>query len=141
MTKQEQEKLEKENAQLKEQIAGLTKRLEEAEKQRPASKSRQMAVAALAMLAEGPCTVDKFVKLNAKYPSDCIFYARSLLHADIRLVRRSGQPNVYMLAEHFLKYQEGLQKEKAAAEASKQEIKEELQTPQTQASAAPEIRA
>jgi hypothetical protein len=126
--------LEKENALLKEQVAGLKKRIGELEQAKPASKSRMQATELMHMLAEGPVPVDKLVKLNPKYPSDAVYYARTLLKADIKLVRRGGGlPNVYMLAKDFQTYSEGLKKEKAAQEASKQEAKEELTPAPTQA--------
>ena len=62
--------LEKEKQLLQEQIAGLTKRVQELEKARPASKSRQQAEAALAMLKAGPVNQGQLKTLNEKYPSD-----------------------------------------------------------------------
>jgi hypothetical protein len=124
--------LEKENALLKEQVAGLTKRIGELESQKPASKSRMQATALLHLLESGPVGMDQLAKLNPKYPSDAVYYCRTLLHQDIKLVRRPGG-NVYMLGRDFAKYMEGVQKEKAAAEASKQEAKEELTPTPTQA--------
>lgn len=124
--------LEKENAKLQEQLAGATKRISELEQAKPASKSRMQATAVLHMLEQGPVGIDALVKINQKYPSDAIYYCRTLLHQDIKLVRRPGG-NVYMLGRDFAKYMEGVQKEKAAAEASKQEAKEELTPAPTQA--------
>ena len=51
---------------------------------------------------------------------------------DVKTVRIAGKGTCYMLPEQFAIYSEGLAKEKAAQEASKQEAKEEL-TPTTQA--------
>ena len=130
--KQEQERiaqLEKELAKKDEQISGLTKRVAELEAVKPASKSRMQAVAALGMLKEGPVSVEQLVKLNPKYPSDAVYYVRTLLHQDVKLVRRP-EGNVYMLPEQFATYQAGIAKEKASKEASEQEAKETIQATQ-----------
>jgi hypothetical protein len=121
--------LEKENAQLKEQLAGAAKRIEELDRQKPASKSRMQATALLDLLESGPVGMDKLASLNAKYPSDPVYYARTLLKADIKLVRRPGG-NVYMLGRDFATYMEGVQREKLQKEASEKEAKEEIPTPQ-----------
>jgi hypothetical protein len=126
---QENEQLKKENAKLQEQLAGLTKRIGELEQQKPASKSRQMAVATLHLLEQGPVGIDALAKINPKYPSDAIYYVRNILKRDVKLVRKAGG-NVYMLPEHFAVYTEGLKKDKAAAEASAKEAKEEIQAAQ-----------
>jgi hypothetical protein len=128
--KEQVTQLEKENALLKEQVAGLTKRITELESQKPASKSRMQATAVLHLLEQGPVGMDALVKINQKYPSDCIYYCRTLLHQDIKLVRRPGG-NVYMLGRDFATFMEGVQKEKVAKEASEKEAKEAL--PQAQA--------
>ena len=126
---QENDRLKQELAKKDEQIAGLTKRVSELEKARPASKSRQQALAALELLKQGPVSQAQLKTLNEKYPSDPIFYVRSILKLDVKTVRVPGKGTCYMLPEMFKTYSEGVQKEKAAAEASKQEIKEELTPP------------
>ena len=83
------------------------------------------ATAVLHLLEQGPVSIGQLAKINPKYPSDAVYYCRTLLHQDIKLVRRPGG-NVYMLGRDFATFMEGVQKEKAAAEASKQEAKEEL---------------
>jgi hypothetical protein len=126
--KQEQEliaQLKKELEKKDEQIAGLTKRINELESARPASKSRQQAIAALHMLEEGPLTMDKLITLNKKYPSDPIYYVRTLLQKDVKRVKINGQ-SVYMLPAMYETWLEGQKKEKEAAEASKNEVKESI---------------
>jgi hypothetical protein len=132
-------KLEQENKELKEQLAAAQKKAEELEKAKPASKSRMQASAVLQMLAEGPLTMDRLAKLNPKYPSDPIYYARTLLHADIKLVRRSGQPSLYMTPDQFTAYSAELEQQKKQQEATKQEIKEEI--PQAKAAQAVAVHA
>jgi hypothetical protein len=130
--KQEQEKiqqLEKELQKVIEQRDGLQKRVAELEAAKPPSKSRMQAVAALGMLKEGPVSVEQLVKLNPKYPSDAVYYVRTLLKQDVKLVRRP-EGNVYMLPEQFATYQAGIAKEKASKEASEKEAKESIQTSQ-----------
>lgn len=121
--------LEKENAQLKEQIAGLTKRVEElAQKTPKPSKSRTQAEEGLKMLQQGPCTVAQFKTLNEKYPSDVPYYIRTLLKIDVKTVRLGeGKGSAYMLPEHYVAYQEGLAKQKAAEKTAGAEAKEEIQ--------------
>ena len=131
--KEEKEKianLEKELAKVIEQRDGLAKRVAELESAKPASKSRQQALAALEMLKAGPVSQAQLKTLNDKYPSDPIYYVRSLLKLDVKTVRTAAG-SVYMLPDQFATYTEGLAKQKAAEKASKEEIKEEL--PQTQA--------
>lgn len=126
---QENDRLKQELAKKDEQIAGLTKRVEELDKQKPASKSRQQALAALELLKAGPVSQAQLKTLNEKYPSDPIFYVRSILKLDVKTVRVPGKGSCYMLPEHFKVYADGLAREKAAQEASKQEVKEELTPP------------
>jgi cell division septum initiation protein DivIVA len=125
----ENDRLKKENEKLTEQLAGLTKRITELESAKAPSKSKQMALATLHLLEQGPVGVDALAKINPKYPSDPIYYVRTLLKKDVKLVRRAGG-NVYMLPEHHQVYVEGLAKEKAAKEASEKEAKEAIQAAQ-----------
>ena len=84
--------LEKENAKLKEQIAGLEKALAEAKtvqaSARP-SKSREQAEQVKAILDEkGVITKDELLKINPKYPSDGVYYAKNLLK--LQIIRAHG---------------------------------------------------
>jgi FtsZ-binding cell division protein ZapB len=111
--------LEQENQQLKDQVSGLQKRLEELKEQKKQdkpSKSRLQAEAALALLKQGPVTKAQLVELNAKYPSDPIYYVRTLLHLDVKSVK-TKDGSVYMLPEHHAVYVEGVRREEEAAAA------------------------
>jgi hypothetical protein len=89
---QENDRLKQELAKKDEQIAGLTKRVEELDKQKPASKSRQQALQALELLNAGPVSQAQLKALNDKYPSDPIYYVRSILKLDVKTVRsREGK--------------------------------------------------
>ncbi|HMK21439.1 MAG TPA: hypothetical protein VK466_03845, partial [Terriglobales bacterium] len=110
--------LEKELAKVSEQRDGLLKRVAELEQTKPASKSRQQAEQALAMLKQGPVSHAQLKELNPKYPSDPIYYVRTMLKVDVKTVR-TASGSVYMTAEHFQKYQEGLAEEKKRTEAAK----------------------
>jgi hypothetical protein len=125
-----EQQLERENILLKEQVAGLTKRVKELEAAKPASKSRQQAEATLKMLEQGPVTQTQLKSLNDKYPYDCVYYVRNLLKIDVKRVKTAAG-TTYMLAPMYETFMEQQKKEKAAAEASKQEAKEEI--PQAQA--------
>ena len=134
------QELEKENAQLKEQIAGMQKRLQEAETLgtgKGKSKSREQAEEAVKLLeAAGVAGVPlaEFAKLNPKYPSDVAFYIRSILKLDLKTVRKMEGGTRYMLPEHFATYQAAQAKAKAEAKDAGSEAKEEIQAP-TQAGA------
>ena len=95
-----EQQLERENALLKEQVAGLTKRVKELEAAKPASKSRQQAEAALKMLESGPVTQAQLKTLNNKYPSDCVYYVRNLLKIDVKRVKTAAG-TTYMLAPMY----------------------------------------
>jgi hypothetical protein len=139
--KQEQEKIKEQQeriTQLEKQLAEATKRAEELEKQKPASKSRIQATAALHLLEQGPVSMDKLIPLNPKYPSDPIYYVRTLLQKDVKRVKINGQ-SVYMLPAMYETYVEGLKKDKAAQEAATKEVKEEI--PQAQATAHTQVAA
>lgn len=116
--------LEKEKAELQQQVNGLTKRVKELEATKAPSKSKQQALQALEMLKAGPVTQAQLKGLNAKYPSDPVYYVRTQLKVNVHTVR-TADGTVYMTDEIFKTHQEGLAKEKAAADAAKAEIKAE----------------
>lgn len=80
--------LEKENQKLREQVAGLEKRVQELQAQSVASrpsKSREQAEAVKAILdRDGKITKEQLTALNPKYPSDAVYYAKNMLKLDIR---------------------------------------------------------
>jgi len=120
--------LKKELAQKEEQIQGLLNKLKEQEERgigKAKSKTRLQAEAAFELLKQGPVTVGQLKPLNDKYPSDCIFYVRNILKVDVKTVRTAAG-SVYMLPQHFVTYQEGQAKERAAKEAAEQEAKEAI---------------
>ncbi len=109
--------LEKENARLKEQVAGLEKRIQERQAQagssRP-SKSREQAEAVKAILdKDGKITKEQLAQINPKYPSDGIYYAKNLLKLDVR--RAHG---CYWLPKALEAYEEQLKKEQEAKKAA-----------------------
>jgi len=108
--------LEKEKAELQQQVNGLTKRVKELEATKAPSKSKQQALQALEMLKAGPVTQAQLKGLNAKYPSDPVYYVRTQLKVNVHTVRTAAG-TVYMTDEIFKTYSEGLAKEKAAAKA------------------------
>jgi hypothetical protein len=126
--------LRKELEKKDEQIAGLAKRVKELEAVKPASKSRQQAEEGLKLLQAGPVTKAQFATLNQKYPSDVAYYIRTILKVDVKTVR-TASGSVYMTAEQYAMYLEGLKKEKAAADAAKAAAKEEVHPAATQTSA------
>ena len=119
--------LKKELAQKDEQIQGLLNKLKEQDERgisKP-SKSRLQAEAALALLQKGPVTVEQLKALNSKYPSDAVYYVRTVLKQDVKTVRTAAG-SVYMLPQHHQVYMDGLAKEKAAREVAAKEAKEEV---------------
>lgn len=124
MTPKERE-LEKENAKLKEQIAGLQRRVQELESQKPASKSRQQAEEGLKMLQDGPVSKEQLAALNPKYPSDVVYYIRNILKQPV--IRYKG---AYMLPQHY----EILKAKEDAEQASTPVVSQEA-VQQAQASA------
>jgi prefoldin subunit 5 len=126
--------LEKENSQLKAEVDSLKKRLSEMEAAKPKSKSRQQAEQGLEMLKAGPVTKEQFAKLNPKYPSDVVYYIKTMLKIDVKTVR-TANGSVYMLTDQFQKYQEGLAAEKATQAAAKAEVKAEAKESLPQAPA------
>ncbi len=116
--------LEREKAELQQQVNGLTKRVKELEVAKPKGKSRQQAEQGLEMRKAGPVTKEQFAKLNPKYPSDVAYYIKTMLKVDVKTVRTEAG-TVYMTPEHHAVYLEGLKKEaeqkKAAAEKAKAE--------------------
>ena len=141
--------LEKENASLKEQVAGMQKKLAENAALgigRGKSKSKLMAEEALKLLQEAGSNgvpLAEFAKLNPKYPSDVAFYLRSILKVDLKTVRKMEGGTRYMLPEHFQAYQAGLAQDKAKQEAAKAEVKAEAKESlrQTPAQVSPAVAA
>jgi hypothetical protein len=86
------------------------------------------------MLKAGPVTKEQFAKLNPKYPSDVVYYIKTMLKIDVKTVR-TANGSVYMLSDQFLKYQEGLAAEKATQDAAKAEVKAEAKESLPQATA------
>jgi hypothetical protein len=39
------------------------------------------------MLKAGPVTKEQFAKLNSKYPSDVVYYIKTMLKIDVKTVR------------------------------------------------------
>jgi len=134
--------LEKENAQLKEQVAGMQKKLAENAALgigRGKSKSKLMAEEALKLLQEAGSNgvpLAEFAKLNPKYPSDVAFYLRSILKVDLKTVRKMEGGTRYMLPEHFATYEAAQKAAKVSKEASEAEAKEEIQATSTETAAA-----
>jgi hypothetical protein len=136
--------LEKEKAELQQQVNGLTKRVKELEATKAPSKSKQQALQALEMLKAGPVTQAQLKGLNPKYPSDPVYYVRTQLKVNVHTVRTAAG-TVYMTDEIFKTYSEGLAKEKAAADAAKAAAKADV-TPkeaprQTPAQVSPAVAA
>ena len=133
--------LEKENPVLKEQNAGLLKRVQELEalkKEQKPSKSRIMAEESLKLLQAGPVTMEQLAKIKAKYPSDCVYYVKTILKINVERVKTDAG-NVYMLAADALRYQaEQAQKklvaESQTAESQAKDAKEEVPPAPTQTS-------
>jgi hypothetical protein len=120
--------LEKELQTVTEQRDGLLKKLKEAETfglGKGKSKSRLMAEEGLKMLEAGPVTAAQLKTLNDKYPSDVVYYIRTMLKVDVKTVR-SAAGTVYMTPEQHATHSERLQKDKAAKEASEKEAKEAI---------------
>lgn len=112
--------LEKENQQLREQISGLTKRLEEMKqvtKEQKPSQSRVQAEAAYALLQSGPVTKEMLSKINQKYPSDAIYYVRTILKQEVKTVKTKAG-SVYMLPAIFDTYMEGVRRDEELAKAA-----------------------
>jgi hypothetical protein len=127
--------LEKELQKVTEQRDGLAKRVAELEQQKPASKSRQMAMATLHLLEQGPVGVDQLAKINSKYPSDCVYHVRNILKQQVHLVRLPGG-NQYMLPAFFEKHQAAKAAEKTAASEAKEEVRQASTIPQSPATGA-----
>lgn len=109
--------LEKENAALKEQVEGLTKRIKELEEQKATarpSKSRVQAEQVKAILDKaGFVTKEQLTHINEKYPSDPIYYAKNLL--GVVVVRKDG---VYFTPKALEAYEAEKAKAPAVAPAT-----------------------
>ena len=116
--------MERENLKLKEQVAGLQKRIAELEAQKASatpSKSRQQAEAVADLLSKnGIVSKKELMEINPKYPSDPVYYARSILKVDIERFQGS-----YFTPEALKTYKAGLEKDKKA----KTDKAAEVQTP------------
>jgi hypothetical protein len=120
--------LEKELATSKERETGLLKRVEELEskqKEQKPSKSRLQAEQTLELLRQGPVTIDQLQKINPKYPSDPIYYVKTILKINVERVK-TETGSVYMLAAAAQAYREDQQKKKLVQEAATKDVKEEL---------------
>lgn len=98
--------LQAENATLKARVAELEEKLTLSEKiattiqsapvAQP-SKSKQQAEAALELLRKGPVTTDMLKAINERYPSDPIFFIRSVLKQQVITTRVPGGKTFYSL--------------------------------------------
>lgn len=62
-----------------------------------ASKSRQQAEAVYALLTQGPVTMDQLKVINEKYPSDPIYFARTILKLNIMTHKVKGGGTTYTI--------------------------------------------
>jgi hypothetical protein len=135
--------LEQQIAKKDEQIAGLTKALQEAKTIASVGKgkSHAQAAAGLKMLQEAGvngCTKEQFATLNPKYPSDVAYYIKNILKVNVNRVK-TEKGSVYMLNEALVTYTEQQAKAKAEKEASEKAAKAEMSvTPPAPAASAPE---
>ncbi len=88
------------NEELKAKVAELEAELE-ASKQQPAlapqpSKSRVQAEQALELLKKGPVTTEQLKAINPKYPSDCVFFIRTILKQKV-ITNRGKDGTFYSL--------------------------------------------
>jgi len=134
----------KEIAAGKERESVLQKEIEQLKSQKAqvpgkVSKSREQAMAALEMLKAGPVTAAQLKSLNEKYPSDPIYYVRTLLQQEVKTARIGGQ-TCYMLPEAYAVWQarQKAEKESKAAEAAKESLR---QAPQAQEAASGAVGA
>jgi hypothetical protein len=121
---------------LKEQNAGLLRRVQELEalkKEQKPSKSRIMAEETLKLLQAGPVTMEQLAKINAKYPSDCVYYVKTILKINVERVKTDAG-NVYMLAADALRYKAEQAQKKLVAESQAKDAKEEVPPAPTQTS-------
>jgi hypothetical protein len=83
------------------------------------SKSRQQAEKVLALLKAGPVTVDQLKTINSKYPSDPVYFLRSILKQEVVTHRQKDGKTSYSLPDA------STQKEDATKDASKEPGTEE----------------
>lgn len=62
-----------------------------------ASKSRQQAEAVYALLTQGPVTMDQLKVINEKYPSDPIYFARTILKVNVVTHKIKGGGTTYTI--------------------------------------------
>lgn len=95
----------KELVALNETLTARVKELEaalEASKQAPPapvvqpSKSKVQAEAALELLKKGPVTTEMLKAINPKYPSDCIYFIRTILKQKV-VTNRTKEGTTYSL--------------------------------------------
>ena len=87
--------LEAENENLKKQITELTTTSAKAPK---VSKARTMAEALLDLFRQkGEVTKEDLAQINPKYPSDVIYYGKTVLGLQIATVKEKGKPTIYRL--------------------------------------------
>ena len=102
----------KELVALNEQLTGRVKELEatlEANQKAVASqtaatpaqpsKSRIQAEAALALLKAGPVSTEQLKQINPKYPSDPIYFVRSVLKLKVKTNRSKDGQTTYVLED------------------------------------------
>jgi hypothetical protein len=63
----------------------------------PASKSRTQAEAALELLKKGTVTVDQLKQINSKYPSDPVYFIRTVLKQPVLTNRAKDGKTTYSL--------------------------------------------
>lgn len=86
-------------AELEAQLTLLTSQLS-AQTTNPvakASKSRQQAEAVYALLLQGPVGMEQLKAINEKYPSDPIYFARTILKANIMTHKVKGGGTTYTI--------------------------------------------
>lgn len=98
--------LSEQNAALQSQIASLEAQLKEAADKAAAivtaiptktSKAVEQATAAIELLKQGTVTLAQLSQINAKYPSDPIYYARTKFGVEVRTNRAKNGGTTYSL--------------------------------------------
>jgi len=94
--------LKKQNEELAAKVAELEAQLKQATEQAtvvPVTKGRSQALAALELLKKGPVSVADLKALNEKYPSDPIYYVRTILKVEVKTNRAKDGKTTYCLVE------------------------------------------
>lgn len=92
--------LESENSQLKSDLASALKLAEDAKSAAPVqekSKSRVQAEQAFALLQKGPVTIADLKGINEKYPSDPIYFVRTILKQTVVTAKAKEGKTTYSL--------------------------------------------